>query len=95
MGFPSGSVIKESVCQCRSHRRHKLDLWVGRITWRRKWQPNPVFLLGQSQGQRSLVGYTQSMASIDSHKESDNTEQLTTPHDEGSLANIILVLFSC
>ena len=41
------------------------------------------------------MGYTQSMASIDSHKESDNTEQLTTPHDEGSLANIILLLFSC
>ena len=24
--------------------------------WRRKWQPTPVFLLGESQGQRSLVG---------------------------------------
>ena len=25
--------------------------------WRRKWQPTPVFLLGESQGQRSLVGF--------------------------------------
>ena len=25
--------------------------------WRRKWQPTPVFLPGESQGQRSLVGY--------------------------------------
>ena len=26
--------------------------------WRRKWQPTPVFLLGESHGQRSLVGYS-------------------------------------
>ena len=30
------------------------------IPWRRKWQPAPVFLPGKRQGQRSLVGYTQS-----------------------------------
>ena len=24
--------------------------------WRRKWQPTPVFLPGESQGQRSLMG---------------------------------------
>ena len=24
--------------------------------WRRKWQPTPVFLPGESQGQKSLVG---------------------------------------
>ena len=26
------------------------------MPWRRKWQPTPVFLPGESQGQRSLVG---------------------------------------
>ena len=26
------------------------------VHWRRKWQPTPVFLPGESQGQRSLVG---------------------------------------
>jgi len=26
------------------------------ISWRRKWQPTPVFLLGKSHGWRSLVG---------------------------------------
>ena len=31
--------------------------------WRRKWQPTPVFMLGKSYGQRSLVGYSQSMGS--------------------------------
>ena len=34
------------------------DPWVGKISWRRKWQPTPVFLLGESQGWRSLVGYS-------------------------------------
>ena len=31
--------------------------WVGKIPWRRKWQPTPVFLPGESHGQRSLTGY--------------------------------------
>ena len=39
--------------------------------WRRKWQPTPVFLPGESHGQRSLVGY-----SPWDRKESDMTERL-------------------
>ena len=31
--------------------------WVGKIPWRREWQPTPVFLPGKPHGQRSLVGY--------------------------------------
>ena len=31
-------------------------LWLPFRQWRRKWQPTPVFLPGESQGQRSLVG---------------------------------------
>ena len=34
------------------------DPWVGKIPWRRKWQPTPVFLTGKSHGQRSLVSYS-------------------------------------
>ena len=34
------------------------DLWVGKIPWRGKWQPTPVFLPGKSHGQRGLVGYS-------------------------------------
>ena len=30
--------------------------WVGKIPWRRKWQPTPVFLPGESHGQKSLAG---------------------------------------
>ena len=39
--------------------------------WRRKWQPTPVFLPGDSQGQRSLVGYH-----LWGYTESDTTERL-------------------
>ena len=34
------------------------EAWVGKIPWRRKWQPTPVFLPGESHGQRTLVGYS-------------------------------------
>ena len=44
---------------------------VGKIPWRRKWQPTPVFLPGKSHGQRSLVDY-----SPWGRKESDTTEQV-------------------
>jgi len=43
---------QESSCQ---YRRHGFHPWVGKISWRRKWQPTPVFLLRKSHGQRSLV----------------------------------------
>ena len=48
------------------------ETWVGKIPWRRKWQPTPVLLPGQSHGQRRLVGY-----SLWSHKQSDTSEQQT------------------
>ena len=34
------------------------EAWVRKIPWRRKWQPTPVFLPGEFQGQRSLEGYS-------------------------------------
>ena len=64
---PDGSVIKNPPAM----RETWLDPWVGKIPWRRKWQPNTVFqvfLPGKSQRQRSLVGY-----SPGGHKESDKT----------------------
>ena len=36
--------------------RPGFDPWVGKIPWRRGWQPTLVFLTAKSQGQRSLVG---------------------------------------
>ena len=43
---------------CLQCRRHGFDLWVGKIPWRRKWQPTAAFLPGESHGQRSLVDYS-------------------------------------
>ena len=37
--------------------RPEFEPWVGKIPWRRKWQPTPVFLPGESQGWGSLVGF--------------------------------------
>ena len=34
-----------------------MDPWVRKIPWKRAWQPTPVFLSGESHGQRSLAGY--------------------------------------
>ena len=60
----------KSIClQCW---RPRFDPWVGKIPWRRKWQPTPVFLPGKSHGRRSLVGY-----SLWGHKKSDTTEWLS------------------
>ena len=50
------STILYGVClQCR---RPRFDSWVGKIPWRNQWQPTPVFLPGESRGQRSLAGYS-------------------------------------
>jgi len=38
--------------------RHWFDPWVRKIPWRRKWQPTPVLLPGESHGQRNLAGYS-------------------------------------
>ena len=45
---------KPSTCQCRS----KFNPWVSQMPWRRKWQPTPIFLPGESHGQTSLAGYS-------------------------------------
>ena len=57
-GFPGGASGKESACQCMRHKRYQFNLWVRKISWRRAWQPTPVFLPRESHGQRSLVGYS-------------------------------------
>ena len=46
--FSHGSVVKESTCGGRSCMRLWFDSWVGKMSWRRKWQPTPVFLPGES-----------------------------------------------
>ena len=55
-GFPGGASGKEPACQWRRQKIH--DSIVGRILWRRAWQPTPVFLPEKSHGQRSLASYS-------------------------------------
>ena len=64
-GFPGGASGKQPACQCRKLKRRGFDPRVGKIPWRRVWQPTPVFLPGESHGQRSWR--VQSMG----HKELD------------------------
>ena len=71
--FPGGSEGKASAYNAGDG----FDPWVGKIIWRRKWQPTPVLLPGKSHGWRSLVGYSPWGC-----KESDTTEQLHFSLDE-------------
>ena len=59
-------VVKFPSCQ---RRRHRFDPWVWKIPWKRAQKPIPVFLVGESHGQKSLVGY-----SPWGREESDKTE---------------------
>ena len=57
--FSSGSawwLRRERICLQGG--RPGFDPWVGKIPWRRKWQPTPVSLPEKSHGQRTLVGYS-------------------------------------
>ena len=58
MGFPGGASGKEPACQCRRQKNFGFDPWVGKISWKRAWQPTPVFLPGESNGQKGLAGYS-------------------------------------
>ena len=67
-----GSANSVILCLWKGLRRPRWlskDPWVGKVPWRRKWQPTPVFLPGKPHGQRSLAGY-----SSEDHKELFTTE---------------------
>ena len=72
MGFPNGSAVKNTPAR-QMTQQMQIPPRVGKIPWRRKWQPTPVFLPRESHGQRSLAGYSPKV-----HKESDTTEQRNT-----------------
>ena len=70
------------------------DPWEGKIPWRRKWQPTPVFLPGKFSGQKSLAGY-----SPWGRQESDTSEQLTLKRGKAELmepcSGVSWDIFSC
>ena len=51
------------------HKTPGFHPWVGKIPWRRAWQPTPIFLPAESHGQRSLASYSPL-----GHKKPDMTE---------------------
>ena len=72
MSFPGGASGKDPTCQCR---RSGFNPWVGKIPWKMGRSPggeHAAFFPGKSHGQRSLADY-----SLQGHKESDTTEQLS------------------
>ena len=65
------SLMAQMVKNLPAMQEIRVQSWVREIPWRRKWQPTPVFLPGESHRQRSLAGYCPCVA------ESDKTEQPT------------------
>ena len=61
----------QDICQLFTAAIFKIRLYLI-LSWRRKWQPTPVFLPGRFCGQRSLAGY-----SLWGRRESSVTERLT------------------
>ena len=72
VSFAGGSDGSRRYRICPRCRRHRFNPWVGKIPWRREWQPVPVFLPGKFHARRSLAGY-----SPWGRKKLDMTEPLT------------------
>ena len=64
--------------------RHGFYPWVGKIPWRRAWQPIPIFLPGKSHEQRSLAGYSpQGRAESDTTEATEHTCIQSSGRNEG------------
>ena len=81
-GFPDGSDGKKSACNAGDP---SSILGSGRFSWRREWQPTPVFLPGEFPGQRILLGYAPW-----GPKQLETTERLTL-----SLFHFLIIRHSC
>ena len=77
-GFPRWHTGKQIACQCRKHKRHGFNSWVGKMPWKRKWQPALVVLPGKSleKGTWQAIGHRD-------HKKSDMTEHTHTHTHNG------------
>ena len=62
VSFPGGTHGKEPSCKCQRHKRCRFDPWVGKIPWRRAWQPTPVFLPGESMKREAWWAIVHGMA---------------------------------
>ena len=82
MGLPGGTSGKEPTCQCRRHKRRRFNPRIGRIPWRRAWQPTLVLLPGKSP-RTEEPGRLQSI------------ESRRVGHDWGDLAQIEYCVYVC
>ena len=83
-------VVKNLSAYAGDTRDRGFSPWVGKILWRRKWQPTPVFLPGKSHGQRSLAGY-----SPWGHQESDTAEWLSAQTENTKNNNNYRLKWGC
>ena len=86
-GVPGGVVVKNPPANAGD--TGDTSSWVGKIPWRRKWQPAPVFLPGKSHGQRSLVGYH-----LRGPKQSDTIEWLSTAQQNSAKGGSLTVSYN-
>ena len=91
MGSTSG---KEPSCQCRRHKRCGFNPWVGKMPWRRAWQPTTVFLPRESHEQRRLVGWVHGFAQSQTRLKQYNAWHAANLHFK-KLLNEYMSLFSC
>ena len=80
LGPPIELTSKEPACQCRRHKRHRFDPWVGKILWKRAQKPTPVFLPRESHEQWSLMGY-----SPKGHRVKQDWSELARTHPHNKL----------
>ena len=80
---------KEFTYQCRRCKRRRFNPWVGKIPWRRKWEPTSVFSPEKFHGHRSLAGY-----SPWGWKKSDTTEHTHSSTFIGVAKHLPHILFN-
>ena len=66
---------KTPLASAGRHNRHRINPWGGKIPWRRAQKFTPVFLPGESHGQKSLAGH-----GAEDHQGSDTTEVTQHAH---------------
>ena len=89
-GYSEQLAVKKPSAEAEDAGRLRFSPQVGKMPWRRTWQPTPVFLPGESHGQGSLAGY-----SPGGQKQSDTIEQPSThPQTLNVSESKVLKLFS-
>ena len=84
--FQGDASGNQPTCQRRKRKRRVFSPRVGKIPWRRAWRSMPIFLPGESHGQRSLEGY-----GPQGHKESDTTKAPQHRHKDCQASALVII----